>query len=61
MPALLRFRPDHERILRFLDAAMRACRPGKPVLVDDSQANAVALAGSLDAAVRERAPPRSRG
>ncbi len=56
VPDLLRFRPDHERILRFLGAAMRACRPGKPVLVDDSDANALALAGSLDAAVRERLP-----
>jgi hypothetical protein len=56
VPALLCFAPDHERILRFLGAAMRACYPGKPVLVDDSDANAVALAGSLDAAVREPAP-----
>jgi hypothetical protein len=55
VPGLLRSAPDHERILRFLGAAMRACYPGKPVLVDDSDANAVALAGSLDAAVRERA------
>jgi hypothetical protein len=53
VPAVLRFQPNHERILRFLGAAMRACRPGKPALVDDSQANAVALAGALDAAVRE--------
>ncbi len=52
VPALLRFTPDHERILRFLHAAMRACFPGKPVLVDDSDANALTLAGSLDAAVR---------
>jgi hypothetical protein len=56
VPALLRFCPDHERILRFLHAAMRACYPGKPVLVDDSDANAAALAGSLDAAVRRDAP-----
>jgi hypothetical protein len=54
VPALLRFTPDEERIARFMHAAMRACYPGKPVLVDDSDANAVALAGSLDAAVRER-------
>jgi Capsule polysaccharide biosynthesis protein len=57
VPAVLRFAPDRERILRFLGAAMRACHPGKPVLVDDSQANALAVAGSLDAAVREPAPP----
>jgi hypothetical protein len=56
VPALLRFTPDHEQIVRFLGAAMRACYPGKPVLVDDSDANAVALAGSLDAAVRVRTP-----
>jgi hypothetical protein len=56
VPALLRFAPDHEQIVRFLGAAMRACYPGKPVLVDDSDANAVALASSLDAAIRERAP-----
>ena len=56
VPGVLRFRPDRERILRFLGAAMRACHPGKPVLVDDSQANAVALARSLDAAVREHRP-----
>jgi capsule polysaccharide export protein KpsC/LpsZ len=56
VPAVLRFQPDRERILRFLSAAMRACHPGKPVLVDDSQANAVVLAGSLDAAVRQQQP-----
>jgi hypothetical protein len=56
VPAVLRSQPDRERILRFLGAAMRACRPGKPVLVDDSQANAVALARSLDGAVREQRP-----
>jgi hypothetical protein len=48
---LLRFEPDRERTLRFLAAAMRACYAGKPVLVDDSDANAAALAASLDAAV----------
>jgi hypothetical protein len=51
VPALLRFAPDRERTLRFLGAAMRACYPGKPVLVDDSDANAKALAASLNAAV----------
>jgi hypothetical protein len=56
VPAVLRFQPDRERIMRFLGAAMRACHPGKPVLVDDSQENAVALAGSLDVAVREQRP-----
>jgi hypothetical protein len=48
VPALLRFRPDAERIRRFLHAAMRACYPGAPVLVDRSQENAVALADSIE-------------
>jgi len=52
VPALLRFRPDRERITRFLHAAMRACGPGAPVLVDRSDENARTLAGSLDAAAR---------
>jgi hypothetical protein len=56
VPALLRFRPDPERITRFLHAAMRACRPGAPVLVDRSDENARTLAGSLDAAARELVP-----
>ena len=53
VPAVLRFRPDPERITRFLHAAMRACSPGAPVLVDRSDENARTLAGSLDAAARE--------
>ena len=53
VPALLRFRPDPERITRFLHAAMRACRPGAPVLVDRSDANAETLADTLDRAARE--------
>lgn len=57
VPALLSFRPDRERTLRFLAAAMRTCRPGKPVLVDRSDANARELAASLDAAARGEAPP----
>jgi hypothetical protein len=48
VPELLRFRPDPERITRFLHAAMRACRPGAPVLVDRSDANAAALASSIE-------------
>jgi hypothetical protein len=55
VPALLAFRPDRERILAFIHAAMQRCRPGKPVLVDDSDENARALAASLDAAGREHA------
>ena len=53
VPALLDFRPDPEVIRRFLHAAMRACRPGAPVLVDRSQENAVRLAGSIEEAARE--------
>jgi hypothetical protein len=48
VPELLRFRPDPERINRFLHAAMRACYAGAPVLVDRSEENAVALAQSLE-------------
>ena len=57
VPAVLSFRPDRERTLRFLAAAMRACRPGKPVLVDRSDSNARELAASLDAAARGEPPP----
>jgi hypothetical protein len=56
VPALLRFRPDPERIVRFLHAAMRSCYPGAPVLVDRSQENALALADSLDRAARKLVP-----
>jgi hypothetical protein len=52
VPALLRFRPDPERTRRFLHAAMRACKPGAPVQVDNSQANAETLAATLDEAGR---------
>jgi Capsule polysaccharide biosynthesis protein len=55
VPALLGFRPDRDRIIAFLRAAMQRCRPGKPVLVDHSDENALALASSLDAAGREAA------
>jgi capsule polysaccharide export protein KpsC/LpsZ len=47
VPELLGFRPERERILSFLHAAMHRCLPGKPVLVDDSDENALALADSL--------------
>lgn len=60
VPALLRFRPDPERIRRFLHAAMRACYPGAPVLVDRSQANALALADSLELAGRSALAARGR-
>lgn len=57
VPAVLAFRPEREPLLRFLAAAMRACWPGKPVLVDRSDANARELAASLDAAARGASPP----
>lgn len=57
VPAVLAFEPDREQTLRFLAAAMRACWPGKPVLVDRSDSNARELAASLDAAARGQAPP----
>jgi hypothetical protein len=53
VPELLSFRPDGERIFRFLHAAMRHCYPGAPVLVDRSDRNADALARSLDRVARE--------
>jgi hypothetical protein len=52
VPEVLHVRPDRERIVRFLGAAMRSCYPGAPVGVDQSDANAAVLAGSLDAAAR---------
>ena len=57
VPEVLAFRPDRERTLQFLAAAMRSCWPGKPVLVDRSPANARELAASLDAVARGEAPP----
>jgi hypothetical protein len=50
IPRLFDFRPDRERVLRFLHAAMRRCRPGAPVLVDPSDENAATLARTLDEA-----------
>jgi hypothetical protein len=61
VPEILRFRPDPERIRRFLHAAMRACYPGAPVLVDRSQENAVRLAGSIEARAREALAERVAG
>ncbi len=58
VPELLRFRPDPEQISRFLYAAMQRCRPGAPVLVDRSEENAVALAGSIEQAAVEATEKR---
>lgn len=51
---VLRFEPDRERILQFLHACMRACRPGAPMSVDNSDENAARLARTLDQAARAR-------
>jgi hypothetical protein len=60
VPPLLRFRPDPERIRRFLHLCMRQCYPGQPLLVDRSEENAVVVADTLErAALEARRPPRS--
>ena len=53
---VLSFRPDRERTLEFLHAAMRRGRPGAPVSVDSSDENAERLAQSLHEAALERVP-----
>jgi hypothetical protein len=50
VPELLRFRPDPERIRRFLHAAMTRCYPGASVMVDRSDENAHRLAASIERA-----------
>ena len=52
VPQVLEFQPDHERILRFLHAALRACYPGRPVTVNSTDENARELADSLHRAAR---------
>jgi Capsule polysaccharide biosynthesis protein len=42
------FRPDRALVRRFMHAAKRRCYPGAPVLVDDSDENALRLATTLD-------------
>ena len=49
---VLRFEPDPDRVAEFLHAAMDACYPGVPVLVDASDENAVMLADSFERAAR---------
>ncbi|MBA3347099.1 MAG: hypothetical protein H0T13_00910 [Actinobacteria bacterium] len=53
VPALLRFRPDPERIREFLYAAMSRGYEGKSVSIDRSDENAQALAASVEAGARE--------
>ena len=61
VPALLRYRPDPERVSRLLHSAMRSGRPGAPVLVDRSDANARLLAGSIEEAAAGEAERRRSG
>jgi Capsule polysaccharide biosynthesis protein len=56
VPRVLGFQPDREVVLQFLHAAMRSTYEGAPAGVDGSDANAVALAGSLDEAARRLRP-----
>jgi len=51
VPEALRFRPDRERILRFLGAAMRSTFAGAPAGVDASERNAATVAASLHRAL----------
>jgi CDP-glycerol glycerophosphotransferase (TagB/SpsB family) len=53
VPEVLGFRPDHERVLQFLHAAKRACYPGRPVTVNQSDENAREMAESLHRAARD--------
>jgi hypothetical protein len=61
VPELLRFRPDPERIRRFLHAVMRSCYPGKPLLVDRSENNARTIADTLEQAAVKATTMRARG
>jgi capsular polysaccharide biosynthesis protein len=60
VPALLRFRPDPERIRRFLHLCMRHCHPGQPLLVDRSEENALTVADTLEQAALAAVPPSAR-
>ncbi len=59
VPELLRFRPDPERITRFLHLCMRNCHPGQPLLVDRSEENALRVAATLESAALEATGSRS--
>jgi Capsule polysaccharide biosynthesis protein len=54
VPATFEFKPDPERVRRFLHAASRRCYPSDPFIVDFSDENARKLADSLETAARER-------
>jgi len=59
VPAVLDFRPDPERVLAFLHACMRSTYDGEVVWQDDSDANAEAVAATLERAAREQVPRRT--
>jgi capsule polysaccharide modification protein KpsS len=48
VPAVLSFRPDRERVLRFLHAGMRSTYDAAPEWLDHSDENAIKLAAALD-------------
>jgi hypothetical protein len=54
---VLEFEPDRDRIAELLYASMQVCQPGAPVLVDDSDENAVRLAASLERVGGQAQPP----
>lgn len=58
VPELLRFRPDPERIRRFLHLCMRHCHPGQPLLVDRSESNALQIAATLERGALEAVAAR---
>jgi len=53
VPELLRFRPDSQRIERFLGLGLRTCYPGRPVLVDRSEENALVVADTFERVARQ--------
>jgi hypothetical protein len=59
VPAVLAFRPDRERVLELLHACMRSTYDGEVVWQDDSDANAAAVAATLERAAREHVPRRT--
>jgi hypothetical protein len=61
VPELLRFRPDPERIRRFLHLGMRHCYPGQPLLVDRSDENALTVADTLERAALDVTTARRAG
>ncbi len=61
VPELLHFRPDPERIVRFLHLCMRHCHAGQPLLVDRSEENALLVAGTLEEAAVGLGGARARG